>query len=140
MGAGGNPATTTAKEETKMSNLKFGIELECTTGLSHDEMRHALSRRGLGTWDVKYDGSIRGTGTATELVSPILTIEDARAAVPMVCETLRTARAMVNSSCGFHVHVSGLESVEARMVRNVARPDMSAEDIIRLALQSTIKS
>lgn len=115
-----------------MSTLKFGIELECTTAWSHDEMRHQLARAGMAAWDVKFDGSIRGTGTATELVSPILSMGDVRAMVPVVCETLRAARAMVNTSCGFHVHVSGLQSVEARMVRNVARRFVNFEDTLDL--------
>lgn len=83
----------------------------------------------------KVDGQIEGAPNEyrTEVVSPILSYDD----IPKLQElvrTLRKAGAMVNSSCGIHIHV-GAEQFTPKTLRNLVNLMASKEDMIYHALQ-----
>ena len=97
------------------------------------------------TWKAMYDSSIiaekKVSGARvsaseeykTEVVSPILTYED----IPDVQELVRQLRhkgAIVNPSCGIHVHV-GAERFTPQTLRNLVNIMASKEDILYKALQ-----
>ena len=73
------------------------------------------------------------TNYRTEVVSPILSYDD----IPKLQElvrTLRKAGALVNTSCGIHIHV-GAEKFTPKTLRNLANLMASKEDMIYHALQ-----
>lgn len=83
----------------------------------------------------KVDGQIEGATNEyrTEVVSPILFYDD----IPKLQElvrTLRKAGALVNSSCGIHIHV-GAEQFTPKTLRNLVNLMASKEDMIYHALQ-----
>ena len=83
----------------------------------------------------KVDGQIEGATNEyrTEVVSPILSYDD----IPKLQElvrTLRKAGALVNSSCGIHIHV-GAEQFTPKTLRNLVNLMASKEDMIYHALQ-----
>lgn len=97
------------------------------------------------TWKAMSDSSIQAqrkvggriesasTEYRTEVVSPILSYDD----IPKLQElvrTLRKAGAMVNSSCGIHIHV-GAEKFTPKTLRNLVNLMASKEDMIYHALQ-----
>lgn len=82
----------------------------------------------------KVDGQIEGATNEyrTEVVSPILSYDD----IPKLQElvrTLRKAGALVNSSCGIHIHV-GAEQFTPKTLRNLVNLMASKEDMIYHAL------
>lgn len=83
----------------------------------------------------KVDGQIEGATNEyrTEVVSPILSYDD----IPKLQELvriLRKAGALVNSSCGIHIHV-GAEQFTPKTLRNLVNLMASKEDMIYHALQ-----
>ena len=97
------------------------------------------------TWKAMSDSSIQAqrkvggriesasTEYRTEVVSPILSYDD----IPKLQElvrTLRKAGALVNSSCGIHIHV-GAEKFTPKTLRNLVNLMASKEDMIYHALQ-----
>lgn len=83
----------------------------------------------------KVGGQIEGATNEyrTEVVSPILSYDD----IPKLQElvrTLRKAGALVNSSCGIHIHV-GAEQFTPKTLRNLVNLMASKEDMIYHALQ-----
>lgn len=83
----------------------------------------------------KVGGQIEGATNEyrTEVVSPILSYND----IPKLQElvrTLRKAGALVNSSCGIHIHV-GAEQFTPKTLRNLVNLMASKEDMIYHALQ-----
>lgn len=83
----------------------------------------------------KVDGQIEGATNEyrTEVVSPILSYDD----IPKLQElvrSLRKAGALVNSSCGIHIHV-GAEKFTPKTLRNLVNLMASKEDMIYHALQ-----
>ena len=104
----------------------------------------ALDNQGR-TWKAMSDSSIRPQRKVggqiegatrdyrTEVVSPILSYDD----IPKLQElvrTLRKAGALVNTSCGIHIHV-GAEKFTPKTLRNLVNLVASKEDIIYHALQ-----
>ena len=97
------------------------------------------------TWKAMNDSSIRPQrkvggqieGAArdyrTEVVSPILSYDDIPKLQEMV-RTLRKAGALVNTSCGIHIHV-GAEKFTPKTLRNLVNLVASKEDMIYHALQ-----
>lgn len=97
------------------------------------------------TWKVMSDSSIHAqrkvggriesasTEYRTEVVSPILSYDDIPKLQEMV-RTLRKAGAMVNTSCGIHIHV-GAEKFTPKTLRNLVNLMASKEDMIYHALQ-----
>lgn len=97
------------------------------------------------TWKAMSDSSIRPQRKVggqiegatrdyrTEVVSPILSYDD----IPKLQElvrTLRKAGALVNTSCGIHIHV-GAEQFTPKTLRNLVNLMSSKEDMIYHALQ-----
>ena len=83
----------------------------------------------------KVGGQIEGATRdyRTEVVSPILSYDD----IPKLQElvrTLRKAGALVNTSCGIHIHV-GAEKFTPKTLRNLVNLVASKEDMIYHALQ-----
>lgn len=83
----------------------------------------------------KVGGQIEGATNEyrTEVVSPILSYDD----IPKLQElvrTLRKAGALVNSSCGIHIHVEA-EQFTPKTLRNLVNLMASKEDMIYHALQ-----
>lgn len=97
------------------------------------------------TWKVMYDSSIvpekkKGSSRVaarddykTEVVSPILTYDDIEDLQELVRQ-LRHKGAIVNSSCGIHVHV-GAEKFTPQTLRNIVNIIASKEDMLYKALQ-----
>ncbi len=140
---------------------KFGIEIEMT-GLTREraaiviaECLNSQSYHKGGfydeyhvrdqqdrIWKVMYDSSIytqRRNGRHTdstfkvEFVSPICVYED----IPMIQEMMRQLRhrnAVVNSSCGIHIHINAAPYT-AKTLRNLTNIMASKEDLIYKALQ-----
>lgn len=70
---------------------------------------------------------------STEVVSPILTYDDLEDLQELVRQ-LRHAGAMVNSSCGIHIHIGAAE-FKPETLRNLVNTIASKEDILYRALQ-----
>lgn len=99
----------------------FGIEIECLfpARLSQRQIADALNTAGIptevemynhsrrGHWKIVTDGSLQSNpGTsAYEVVSPVLSGATGLEQIAKVCTTLNGLGAIVNRSCGFHVHV-----------------------------------
>ncbi len=96
-------------------NRKFGVEVEFFGALK-DRLKRNLQREGVtyrfesynhttqNYWKFTTDSSIRG-GNAFEMVSPVLQGNDGLANLKSACKALRTSKAMVNKSCGVHIHL-----------------------------------
>lgn len=144
-----------------MKDQKFGIEIEMTgitrkmaaevvskhfdtdfqyigTGYDTREIRDGNNR----IWKIVYDGSItpqknRGAETAdnykVELVSPICKYEDIETVQELV-RKLRQRGAVINTSCGVHVHVDATHHT-AKTIRNITNIMASKEDLIFKSLQ-----
>ncbi len=145
-----------------MKNQTIGVEIEFT-GITRREAINAvakvLSTQGhfdggaYGTfvavdgqgrqWKVVRDSSIRTQGVPRavyddeeykcELVTPILKYEDIDLLQEMV-RGLRKAKAVVNYSCGIHVHL-GAKDHTARTLKNLTNIMASKENLIYRALQ-----
>ena len=144
-----------------MKDQKFGIEIEvtgitrkmaaevvanyfgkpfCYVGSSYDawEIQDNDNR----TWKIVYDGSItpqknRGSENSdnykVELVSPICKYEDIETIQELV-RKLRQRGALVNTSCGVHVHIDATNHT-AQTIRNITNIMASKEDLIFKTLQ-----
>lgn len=147
-----------------MRDLRYGIEIEMTglsrgkaaetlagffgtraehTGGSYDAyaVRDAQDR----VWKLVSDGSIqtqkkvRGQTVyadstySVELVSPVCVYEDI-GTIQEIVRALRRNNALVNDSCGIHVHV-GAEKFDAQHLRNITNIMASKEELIYKALQ-----
>ena len=104
----------------------FGVELEFTItsrmlekfillcrerGVDVKNYSTRYNTKGINKWLIAYDGSLRAEGSrrGLELKSPILHLDSPQdfADLTTVVTTLAECRAVVNSSCGFHVHFGG---------------------------------
>lgn len=102
-----------------IDNLTFGIEIECYSNRSRDEVARAITAAGIECFDAGYshattrqwkvvrDGSLSSAnlGGGLEVVSPVLRGADGFEQVRKVCAALATVGAKVDRTCGFHVHV-----------------------------------
>lgn len=97
-------------------NRKFGVEIECY-GVSKRQLCDEINRLGVpcsiegynhstrAHWKIVTDSSIEGTrGDECEIVSPPLDGIDGLEQLEKVCEALRTCRALINKTCGLHIH------------------------------------
>lgn len=143
-----------------MKNQTIGIEIELT-GIARDKAARVTAQY-FGTyhtfvggayrayhvedntgrvWKLMNDSSIRPEsrrGTATnahrvELVSPILRYRDIETVQELI-RKLRKAGAIVNDSCGIHIHI-GLGNHTPKTLRNLANIVASKEDLIYKSLQ-----
>ena len=91
-------------------------------------------------WKVVSDGSINVESKdgraceSCELVSPILNYRRDIEGLQELVRKLRRAGAMVNGSCGIHIHLDGADHT-ARSIRNFVNIVASKNDIIYKALQ-----
>lgn len=107
----------------------FGVEIECfvnsgairnaaiTTGMAY-EYEGYNHRDGHNYFKFVSDGSVCGMADPIECVSPVLTGTDGKNALKNACQTLNTAGANVNQTCGLHVHI-GAAKLTARQYCNV---------------------
>jgi hypothetical protein len=152
------------KELLEMKNQAFGIEIEMTgltreaaadviatyfgTSARYDGggYRTYSVKDGQGrTWKVMHDGSIspqRKVGSnlvsasddyKVEVVSPKSNYEDIETIQALV-RGLRKAGAIVNTSCGIHVHVDGANH-NAKSLRNLVNLMVSKEHLIYNAFE-----
>ena len=125
--------------QPQQDSLRFtiGVEIECfninkasiirslnaqrikaiETGYNHTDYKD--------TYKLGYDGSICGSN-ACEVVSPILNNLNS---LKKVCKTINEAGAMVNKSCGLHVHFGAKDFTIAQWVR-IIRNYAAIESII----------
>lgn len=97
----------------------FGVEIECDvyrarleaeaaqTGFAHYYHTAGYSTCHIDnhrTFKFVSDGSLCGN-SPIEAVSPVLSGRDGKAALKLACDTLRRAGAVVNRTCGLHVHI-----------------------------------
>ncbi len=104
-----------ARYTPTLFNRKFGIEIECY-GVNRQQLIETIRAKGIAcnngsrrgqsnNWKITTDGSISGRrGAAVEVVSPILRGADGLAQLEKVCEALTECRALINKTCGLHVH------------------------------------
>lgn len=97
-------------------------------------------------WKLMYDGSIdcerkedgkrihAGRGYSVELVSPILLYHQDIGTLQEILRDLRRAGALVNASCGIHIHLDGTDHT-ARSIRNFINLIASRNDLFYKALQ-----
>ena len=123
-----------------MKNTNFGVEIEMT-GITRQKACRVIQGIVGGTvehtgtyydawtciaedgrkWKTMYDGSIYMTGnrlTSCEMVTPILTYANDIDTLQNVVRALRKAGAVVNESCGLHIHVDG-SAHNAKTLRNL---------------------
>lgn len=102
----------------------FGVEIEC--GVPYRNVRSASLRfvdhsgryehnNERSAFIFKYDGSVHAPN-ATELVSPILRSTNGLAKMKECCRALNEANAVVDSSCGLHVHIGAQDINEEAWV------------------------
>lgn len=122
----------------------FGVEIECIlpSRISRDDTAMAITAAGVSTYDRGYthavdrrawkvvrDTSLSANGQ--ELVSPPLIVDDASAyqQIEVVCRTLKSLGAVVNKSCGLHVHI-GAGDVSVQAGRRLAELYAENEGVI----------
>jgi hypothetical protein len=116
-----------------LNQLTFGVEIECYSAgpqVLVDAIRAAgVAVRNAGythavtaEWKIVTDGSLssRQLGQGLEVVSPILKGAEGRAELAKVMNALVAAGAVVDKSCGLHVHV-GIAGASVGAVRNLAK-------------------
>lgn len=110
----------------------FGVEIEC--GVSSANLRSAAANTGFnyqyegynhrdGFKHFKFvpDGSVRhydehNRNIGIECVSPVLKGATGRKALKTCCDTLNAAGAVVNKTCGLHVHIGAADLSEQAYV------------------------
>ena len=142
-----------------MRSQNFGIEIEMTgitrenaarviAGYFHTQAVHAGGSYDAYTvrdndnrqWKVVRDASIRVEASsgrvnqkyAVEMVSPICQYKDIET-IQEIVRKLRMSGAMVNSSCGIHVHVDAASHTAATL-RNIVNIMAAKEDLLYKAL------
>ena len=120
-------------------NRKFGVEIEAFNIDRHDLAR-ALRQAGITVeaesynhntrphWKIVTDASLSGTQTF-ELVSPILEGQAGLTELETVCRVLKAKRALINRSCGLHVHFDA-EQISLSQTKNLLFNYAGYESII----------
>lgn len=132
----------TREQAAKVISAFFGSESEYVGGSYKSyEAKDSKGR----TWKIMCDSSIysekntnsdrvsAGDEYKTEVVSPILCYDDIEDLQELVRQ-LRRNGAIVNTSCGIHIHV-GAELFTPQTLRNIVNIIASKEDILYKALQ-----
>jgi Putative amidoligase enzyme len=105
------------------SNVKFGVELECTTSKTLRDIQaampvecqiihvHSQGRQTTSTWKLVPDSSVscnlnNPNCTTFELVSPVLVGGPGLADISKICDALKDQDTQLNKSAGFHVHIN----------------------------------
>jgi Putative amidoligase enzyme len=129
-----------------IANLTFGVEFEVVVPPQFNRTAAALEvgrRAGLTidsnvgpsgrNWKVVGDGSVRGPGTPLEFVSrhvPPLQGEAGLQEASNVANALREMGAIVNPSCGFHVHVGVPSGAGIDFFKNLVKLYGRYEEVI----------
>lgn len=113
-------------------NRRFGIEFEFT-GIPRATVERYVNDSGLRAagWRVKSDPSVRaqGGGGSNEVISPPLQGVEGLAQVRQLCEWLEANGAIVNRSCGTHVHFE-VADIGIQGVKNFAKAYVANADLI----------
>lgn len=111
----------------------FGVEIEflVPNSTNYIDVAQALSRASRlpvlaanramrsSSWKLTHDGSVSAPGRlGLEAVSPVLT-EDKMDQIDKICSALSTVGAVVNRSCGLHVHI-GAGSMPLDAIKRLA--------------------
>jgi len=122
---------------------KFGVELECYHPTQGDYHRAATLIRGLGEpaapanytgrnytlWQIKPDGSLRGSNTV-EFVSPVLPGgETGIERVSKVANLLDRSGYKINVSCGYHLNIDVPDLTVSEIAAIALRYNLHAEEI-----------
>ena len=120
----------------------FGVEIECIVpGHTPTQVAAAIAADGIAcrfegynhrvsnSWKIVTDASVHGAGNAMEVVSPPLHSNNGHEQVAKVCATLQRLGAMVNRSCGLHVHV-GANEISTASMRKLAAMYMENENVL----------
>ncbi len=125
---------------------KFGIEIELI-GLNRSQAANVVGQAiggtvryvgrsydtyevttSVGTWSCVTDGSVRGSGSGTEVVSPPLYYKDMDK-LQTVVRALKDAGARVNRSCGIHVHVNA-SRMTPKAVKSLSKMVYAKEELM----------
>lgn len=133
--------TRKASERKKVGELTFGVEIECLLlpntdinakfteagVINHNSIGHYNHTDSETSYKVMTDASVCGSGYDNrEIVSPILRNFDT---LKKVCEVLRANGAIVNSTCGLHVHI-GAKNFTQRQIVNICHNYGKLEGVI----------
>lgn len=111
---------------------RFGVEFECgiPSNVGRDGIRRALAAEGLTGWTIKGDGSLSIPGmVGTEIVSPPLSGDDGEEQVRKAARALRSVGAVVNRTCGTHVH-HDIADLSVEEIKRVARSWFNNQGLI----------
>lgn len=117
---------------------KFGIEIECFVPRNTRGFQTGAYHRGLqisecpNGWNGQRDCSLSTpTGyRAIEVVSPPMAGLEGLGQIYYVVELLQSAGAIVNNSCGLHIHVEGKDAYNEHKIDNVVRDFQSFENLL----------
>ncbi len=125
----------------KSFNRKFGVEIECF-GVSRAALKAEINRLGVNCviegynhstrrhWKIVSDSSIDNTrGQACEVVSPILRGQSGLQQLQIVCQALKNCRALINKSCGLHIHFDA-ENLSLQTWKNLYKNYINYESTI----------
>ncbi|MDX5347295.1 MAG: amidoligase family protein [Hymenobacteraceae bacterium] len=107
---------TMAKLKTELERQGILVEIE---GYNHTTRRH---------WKIVTDASLNGRN-AFELVSPVLEGETGLEQVQKVCKALKRCNALINKTCGLHVHF-GANDFELKQWKNLYKNYLNYEGLI----------
>jgi hypothetical protein len=119
-------------------NRTFGIELEIYNA-SRETLIREFRAQGLTLvsqnynhttptdWKIVSDGSIRGVN-GNEIVSPVLSGFNGIEQIKKATIALTKAKAMINESCGFHVHF-GASDFNIQDFKNLAKTHIAVEEM-----------
>lgn len=145
------PTNVIAELSTAFDQRRFGVEIECimnrpafvekarAKGIIVEEQSYNHHDNEQGIWKIITDGSLRYSGrrpgfTTQELVSPILQGNNGFRQLKLVCEALNETNALVNVSCGLHVHhdASREMTLEAtqRLMRNYHNAQAAIDKLV----------
>lgn len=116
-------------EYATRGRFTFGVEMECfvnrgaiRTAAEHTRMAYEYEgynhRDGHSYFKFVTDSSVHGMADPIECVSPVLSGVNGKNDLKKACETLNTAGASVNRTCGLHVHI-GAAKLTAKQYCNV---------------------
>lgn len=97
----------------------FGIEIEAYN-IDRYDIATALRAEGLGSWQVKPDGSLNTLRLPFEVVSPILTGEQGITEIEQVFAILNRLGAKTSKECGLHVHL-GCAHYSVKQIGRIAK-------------------
>lgn len=125
---------------------RFGVEIECIMNVR--EFVRVATAKGLRVvqrgynhidsetdWKLVNDGSLRYSGgragfQTIELVSPILQGDEGMRKLQQACEALAETGAMVNRTCGLHVHHDASRNMDLEAAKRLGHSYQNAQPAI----------